>query len=187
MAWEEGWRNIEAQIEKFHPLHDFCLVRHEPEPEVVLKSGLHMTKDFRWREDRPRGVRRGRVIAIGRGDRKFLMWCERCAYLDAVHCLNRARQFRVNGEQGRPCHHCGNALAYATSNGEPIIKRCEMDVCVGDLVLYPRIPANDVIINGVEYTLCHEQQHVLAVLEPDEVGGEVSSFQGKTGGTYGSK
>lgn len=43
--------------------------------------------------------------------------------------------------------------------------RFEMGVEVGDIVLYPRVPANDVRINGEEHTLLHEEQHILAVVE----------------------
>ena len=43
--------------------------------------------------------------------------------------------------------------------------RIAINVQPGDIVLYDRVPANDVRLNGVEYTLCHEEQHILAVLE----------------------
>jgi co-chaperonin GroES (HSP10) len=35
----------------------------------------------------------------------------------------------------------------------------------GDEVIYPRVPANDLRINGEEYTMLHEEQHCLAVVE----------------------
>lgn len=43
--------------------------------------------------------------------------------------------------------------------------RHPMYVKPGDTVVYPRVPANNVVLNGDEYTLIHAEQHVLAVLE----------------------
>jgi co-chaperonin GroES (HSP10) len=43
--------------------------------------------------------------------------------------------------------------------------RHPMNIGCGDRVVYPRVPANDVMINGRQYTFLHEQQHILAVLE----------------------
>jgi len=151
MAWEEGYRNITAALEKLKPLHDFCLVEHVPETETVLKSGLHMTGDYRWRADRPRGIRRGRVLAVGLGDRIIFAKCVQCG----------AEAQRVAGRAWR-CFECGGDLE---STGE--VGRCEMGVKPGDIILYPRIPSNDVIINGKEYTICHEEQHVLAVIQEE--------------------
>jgi len=42
--------------------------------------------------------------------------------------------------------------------------RHDMNVRPGDVVLYSRSPANEVRLNGVEYQLAHEQQHILAVI-----------------------
>jgi co-chaperonin GroES (HSP10) len=44
-------------------------------------------------------------------------------------------------------------------------ERYALGVKPGDIVLYDRVPANDVNLNGQMYTLCHEEQHVIAVLE----------------------
>lgn len=42
--------------------------------------------------------------------------------------------------------------------------RQPMNVKPGDIVLYDRVPANDVNIKGQMYTLGHEEQHCLAVI-----------------------
>ena len=42
--------------------------------------------------------------------------------------------------------------------------RHDMNVRPGDVVLYSRSPANEVRLNEVEYQLCHEEQHLLAVI-----------------------
>jgi co-chaperonin GroES (HSP10) len=128
MSWEEGWRSAEMDLSKLTPLHDFVLVHEIPEKTLLVQNGvMHMTGDYRWRSDRPKGLRRGRVVAVGRGDK---ILCGPCA------CEGR---------------------------------RAEMNVHAGDEVVYPRVPANDVVINGEEYTFLHEEQHVLAIVEKEAV------------------
>lgn len=46
-------------------------------------------------------------------------------------------------------------------------KRHPMHVRPGDEIIFPRVPANVVNIGGEELILCHEQQHILAVIERD--------------------
>jgi co-chaperonin GroES (HSP10) len=46
--------------------------------------------------------------------------------------------------------------------------RAPMNVSPGDTVLYTRVPANDVKIGGRMYTMCHEEQHIYAVLDASE-------------------
>lgn len=40
-------------------------------------------------------------------------------------------------------------------------------MCVqpGDEIVYARVPANDIRIDGEEYTLLHEEQHVLCIVD----------------------
>lgn len=59
----------------------------------------------------------------------------------------------------------GNVLSSGTGSMIAVTKLLPMHVKVGDTVLYPRVPANDVRIDGQEYTFLREEQHVLAVIE----------------------
>ena len=84
------------------------------------------------------GIRRGVVLAIGPGDKLWEKWTH---YSDSVH-----------PRQLWPLEYSG--------------KRCGMDVQVGDEVLYPRTPANEVRLNGEEYCFIHEEE-IRAVLEKE--------------------
>ena len=84
------------------------------------------------------GVRRGVVMATGPGDKLWERWTH---YKSGQH----PKEFW-------PLEHSG--------------KRCEMDVKVGDEVLYPRTPANEVKLNGEEYCFIHEGE-IRAVLETE--------------------
>jgi co-chaperonin GroES (HSP10) len=46
-------------------------------------------------------------------------------------------------------------------------RRAEMYVRPGDEVVYTRAPANDVVLNGEEYTVLHAEQHIMAVIEKE--------------------
>ncbi len=59
----------------------------------------------------------------------------------------------------------GQVVLVGPGDRRPDGTRFDMGVEVGDVVLYPRVPANDVRINGEEHTLLHEEQHILAVIE----------------------
>lgn len=42
--------------------------------------------------------------------------------------------------------------------------RHDMNVQVGDTVIFPRVPANEIVLNGEVYCWLREEQHVLAVV-----------------------
>jgi co-chaperonin GroES (HSP10) len=166
MSWEEeSFAPISTDLAALTPLHDFVLVQEIPPEEAIIKSPVHMTGDYRWVSDRPKGLRRGRVVAVGKGDRLFYMTCPKCR--------------RPNGDTHGPlceraetakrfvCRNCGATLEHFEQHGRAVVTRCEMYVKVGDEVIYPRVPANDVTINGDEYTFLHCEQHVLALIEQE--------------------
>jgi co-chaperonin GroES (HSP10) len=40
-----------------------------------------------------------------------------------------------------------------------------MGCTLGDIVIFPRVPANEIAINGLEFVMLHEEQHVVGVVE----------------------
>lgn len=155
MSWEAQYQpRIDADIAALTPLHDFVLVQEIETPSAVIKSPIHMTRDYRWRSNRPTGLRYGTVVAIGKGDRLFGFACVKC----------HGSTWRVETARHLVCRMCGGDLAKM----ENAPRRAEMHCKVGDVVIYPRIPANDVEINGEVYTFAHEEQHILAVVDEQE-------------------
>lgn len=68
------------------------------------------------------------------------------------------------GDRVHPRHVVHNALrqlAHGTTN----VPRHPMHVKPGDEIIYARVPANDIRIDGQEYMFLHEEQHILCVIE----------------------
>jgi co-chaperonin GroES (HSP10) len=159
MAWKDlhdYQPTIYADLLKLTPLHDFVLVQPLPHPDtIIIDPGIHMTQDYRWRSDRPRGNRYGRVVAIGLGDRLLSFACDKCH--GATWRIESAKRFTCK---------CGGSL-----EALPLTpRRAEMHVQIGDVVVFPRVPANEIEINDVEYCFIHEEQHVLAIIEENHAG-----------------
>ena len=47
-------------------------------------------------------------------------------------------------------------------------ERIPMEVCVGDRVMFSFEPQNKIKIEGRDMQMCHEEQHILAILEESE-------------------
>jgi len=134
-------------------------MRAEHHPSIAADlAGFHPLHDFvlirrvpdptpgpiiapQWKNPRP-VVQRGEVIAVGPGDK-------------ITQC-----QFCRQDKQLPKCPWCSKIIRQG--------QRHEMYVKVGDVVLYHRAPANNVVINGEEMVLLHCEQHVLAVLDSTE-------------------
>lgn len=71
-------------------------------------------------------------------------------------------QTRKNAEVGA---RIGEVIAAGPGDKLKDGSRAPMHVKAGDRIVYHRAPANVTVINGVEYTFIHEEQHLLAVLE----------------------
>lgn len=148
-----------ATVEQLRPLGDLVLVRPLPEEEKI--GSVVLPDNARTPE---RGLRRGKVIAAGPGDRAFHFKCDECFadYSSTVHS-DDGKVFAVSA-----CPRCGSkerSLYLSVANEEPHSSRRPMHVKPGDTVIYPRVPSGGVMINGAECFLIHEEQHVLAVIE----------------------
>ncbi len=162
MSWEAQYTPlIDADIAKLTPLHDFVLVKPMPPADLVLRSPIHQTKDYRWRSNRPTGLQYGTVVAAGKGDRLIGMFCPKC-----IHGF-----LKVETAKTFSCPKCRKSAEPLVDcvNGRAYVERADMHCKIGDVVIYPRVPANDVEINGELYTFLHLEQHVLAVCPPDDV------------------
>lgn len=134
------------------PMYDFVLVERLPDEQ----GGLVAAPDRKTFEP---ALRRGRVVAVGPGDGLFLVFCRSCY-------LMRTRKHDA-ASLGR-CAECGRKEAFLSRDAAQRLFpgcRCEMNCALGDVVLYPRVPANDVRIDEREYTFLHEEQHVYAILD----------------------
>lgn len=170
MSWESQYQpRIEAQIENLTPLHDFVLVKPMEPTDTVLKSGLHMTADKRWRSDRPKGLRYGTVVRVGRGDRSFIMKCPKCfsCSADILDFIKFGIVGRIGGKSPY-CYNCASLLVPAelesiddTPSGE---YRAPMHCKVGDVVIFPRTPNNEMELDGEPYVWLHEEGQVLAIM-----------------------
>jgi hypothetical protein len=140
-------------------LADFVLVKPFPPAGLIINPGVHMTQDYRWRQDRPRGNRCGTVVSVGQGDKMVGLCCEQCGALEF-------RLVRTDADFKRMTCSCGGEkLTIAHADGFAATTTDPMQVNVGDVVVFPRVPANEIEINGEEYVFLHQEQHVLAVLD----------------------
>ena len=130
-AGEPHMANAEIDIDKLIPLADMVLVERLPDAERSF-GGLWLPETSR---DKREGLRIGKVLAVGRGDR-----------LRFKYEPPEGLGIKVEGE-----------LWWET--------RIPMNVRVGDRIIYVRVPDNDVRINGRDMVILREEQHVLAVLE----------------------
>lgn len=174
-------REITADLSQLTPLHDFVLVKpisddaviesqaFGSKPVLIHNPAKHMTGDYRWRSDRPRGNRIGKVVAIGRGDRMIPEICLNCEMgrysweelSSGVTVDTTPWRSRLAGAKRRRCSNCG-----AEQVVFPYMDfRAPMNVAPGDTVVFPRVPANEIQINGENYVFLHEESQVYAVLE----------------------
>lgn len=139
--------SIPAELSQVQPHGDFVLVRRIPEqerPNLIIAPG--------WRNKGVDGVKRGEVLAVGKGDRRHEWVCITCGGI--THTTEKAPS------KGGECRHHWERMAVMED-------RHPMHVKVGDEVLYHRAPANHISLNGQDYVFLHEEQHVLAVIEQD--------------------
>jgi co-chaperonin GroES (HSP10) len=137
---------LEQQPEvPFQPVHDRLLVEWEPESARVLSIWLPETARRPGALGTDRFLRIGRVVEAGPGDP-----CQRCSAKGHV-VVEEIEGLPVTEE----CPVCHGAA------------RVPMNVKVGDRVLYDHPSDKEVTIEGKQYVILHEQQHVLAVIEPE--------------------
>ncbi len=154
--------NISGDPATVRCLGDFVLVRPFPPADLIINPGVKMTQDKRWRQDRDKGNRTGEVIAVGPGDKMVELMCNDCCkfWWRAVHA--DSTKIRL------ACDVCGGdkitMLAYGDMSFAQVY-RADMDVQVGDIVVFPQVPANEIEINGEKLVFLHQECHVLAVIE----------------------
>lgn len=136
-------RSVDVPIEQIRPRGDFVLVRRLPD-----------YRSFFWvprqNERAIQDLRIGEVLQVGPGDAAYIGWCRYCDVF--------TRRMLVPPVK---CTYCGKALEDGVSTHANIA----LGVRVGDKVIYPRVPDNDITVNGEELTMLHEECHVLAVLD----------------------
>lgn len=128
----------------FQPIHDRLLVKWEPESARVLSIWLPETARRPGALGSDRFLRIGRVVSVGPGD----------------PCLKCAKVRTELAERGvdlttlmLPNCVCGGT------------ERIPMNVAVGDRIVYDHPSSAEVTIEGEQYVILHEEQHVLAVIE----------------------
>lgn len=150
-------------VESVRPLGDFVLVRPLLEPEqqgqIVLPDSARAPE---------KGLRRGVVVACGNGDKAVNFCCDDCGanYSSTLRQVGESQVFAVSS-----CPACGSpgrSMWKLTDggrlgHGKPFISRRPVHVKPGDVVIYPRVPANGVQIDGEEHFMLHEEQHCWAV------------------------
>lgn len=130
----------------FQPIHDRLLVKWEPESARVLSIWTPESARRPGALGSDRFLRIGRVVATGPGD--------------PCQCVGKQIEFAasigVKPESvippGPPCERCHAG-------------RIPMQCKVGDRILYDHPSDKEVTIEGEQYVILHEEQHVLAVIE----------------------
>lgn len=172
------WRDLQASwngdITALRPLGDFVLVKpfqSATGSDLIIDPKTQRTKDGRWRlQNRETGNRFGTVIAVGAGDQMVTLWCLTCWGKSGA----KPRLLRIDQSVKRGnCSRCSAELhaigAGWTASGDVAaqITHAPMHVSPGDTVIFPRVPANEVVINGEEYVLLHEESQIYGVVEEE--------------------
>jgi co-chaperonin GroES (HSP10) len=152
--------SVRAEMSNLKPMGDYVLVKRLENDNPI--EGLWLPKRV---QKEVRQLRRGTVVAVGFGDPFIRLRCLKCHL-----CRNRLALLKQSHREGQrepietgKCK-CGSREYEIVSTG----LHAPMEVKLGDQVLYWRSPANDVRINGQEYVMLHEEQHLVAILEAEE-------------------
>jgi co-chaperonin GroES (HSP10) len=166
--FEDGSQYFSIDPHDIRLLHDRILVRDIPDPEKIGSIIVPTSSEAA-------GLRFGEVIAVGPGDkwiekgldengnpkRASVAMCE-CGHHSAIHSEG------TWGAGARPClmvDGLGEDFDYCQC--KDFNPRLPMDVKPGDIVIFDRRRECEVYIEGDRYALIHQEQSVLAVLDPD--------------------
>jgi len=157
----------------FEPLEDQVLVL--PDEAPAMRGSIWIPERARQEEVY---YRTGLVIAVGPGDRAIGLWCRHCSdvsghrdpfYTSTIRRVSGPNDF---GHAVANCPHCGSnntELLHTGADGHLYTERRPMELKIGDRILYLQRPGSEVMFEGKEYMILHEDaettQHVLAVLE----------------------
>lgn len=152
-------------MQNVKPCGDYVLVKRLPDVAGLLWLPQRVKNELQR-------LKRGLVVAVGAGDPLITVKCAGCgAERQRVGLLGFGHSDfgRLPVKTGT-CDACGSTSLDMTGvDCLPVVGRVPMAVAVGDEILYWRSPANDVRINGEDYVFLHEEQHLVAVLEPSAV------------------
>lgn len=153
--------NIPAELSQIKPLGDLVLVRRIVEQErsnIIIAPG--------WRNKGVDGVKTGEVIAVGPGDKGIWLYCLECHEgLLGFPVMQGRADGSVYWKLRSRCPTCGGPREVGYVGSTLRTGRADMHVKPGDVVLYHRAPANNFVLNGQDYVMLREEQHVLAVIE----------------------
>jgi co-chaperonin GroES (HSP10) len=157
MDWSDLRGTLDGiDLDTLRPRGDFVLVRENQPEGIQISSHVTITKGKVLKlNNRDKGVRRGVVVAVGRGDRIFDLTCSQCG----------ASTRRTETARSWKCRKCGGKLEFAWFS---VTSRCPMHISPGDEIFYPQTPANDFKINGATCSFLHEETQVLGVIDKEE-------------------
>lgn len=169
--------SIDYAPESIQLMGDFVLVK--PDAPLAMQGTIEIP-DSAIAAQKEYGLQRGKVVACGPGDRVIWFVCADCG-MDYTSTLDPRPEGDPNCGAVRviyavaSCPRCGSssrsALLDSWCGFHGVVhhgnERCNrpMHVKPGDTVIFPRVPANRVMIRGEEFVMLHEEQHVLAVIE----------------------
>jgi co-chaperonin GroES (HSP10) len=135
-------------VDELRLLADHVLVR--PLTPPAMDGSIHIPQSAK--QDRY-----GEVVKCGPGDKVTQHWCSECGRdLWPVLAL-----FPL--PENEFAHRYGYCIVCNVET--PVILRHHMNVKPGDRILYGPRPWATVRLEGVDYEILHEEQHILAVLE----------------------
>jgi co-chaperonin GroES (HSP10) len=148
---EQRTGSIKEWPEGAQPLGDRVLIKRLLDEDktasgLILPTGTGNDDHNPWR---------GVVVACGPGDKMVRLICQ-------TEGCGVSRFWNATRDKANECIFCGRKEAHVVYEG----KRDGMCVRPGDEVLFVRSPACEVMIGGELHVLIHEEQAILAVLEP---------------------
>jgi co-chaperonin GroES (HSP10) len=155
-------------IETIQPLGDLVLVRRLPDADSV--HGILIPESARNKKrgddnDIHGSLRRGIVVALGPGDKLLQFKCPDCGEVaGATMRPESARSATLVPRTPNKKCGCGVSTKWQFATGEPEVY-CEMEPAIGNEVIFERWGSSQFDIDGVEYSLIHEEQSILGVIE----------------------
>lgn len=140
---------------EFRALYDQILVR-ELAPEERVGS-IWVPENAQHGPDGDKYLSRGVVVACGPGDKvSGCHFCKDTGTLQIDTTEAHEPEWAAGDVVTAECPFCPH------KNGFPT--RHEMNVNPGDTIIFDRPSNRKIVLNGEAYFVCHEQQHILAVV-----------------------
>jgi co-chaperonin GroES (HSP10) len=147
-----------SEAQSVHPLGDYVLVK--PIGDGLLNSRFILIPGAVL--DESLELRKGLVIACGPGDKTYIFACVRCGKEFLRLGTPPEWQDRVDRiDSPEECDECrGIEFRFVRTGRAPMYTK------PGDQVIFGR--AGDVELDGEQYHIVHEEQHIWAVLDKEE-------------------